>query len=239
MTQQHDEETAYAFCLDAHRKGDLYYRTVSLFAGSFADHGRDRREAYPVIVANFERIMRVLNQPVLWVRNDDDRVGWFVSYGWALVPNQYAEQRFGAFLGSRTCLKSAVGLFWDEELPRNGAKSHRATRHRNRVLARDGYRCIECGKTEADGASLTMDHVIPFSRGGETTVGNLVTLCQGCNGKHGNSAHPHLFALAGLDHDWDPRILDSAIASDPEARSFATMLSQNIMVSRASLARVS
>ena len=32
------------------------------------------------------------------------------------------------------------------------------------------------GKSEADGVSLTMDHVIPFSRGGETSEGNLVTL---------------------------------------------------------------
>lgn len=77
-----------------------------------------------------------------------------------------------------------------------------------------------------------MDHVIPFSRGGETTVGNLVTLCSKCNQMHGNAHHPHLFALANLHHDWDPQLLDAAVANDPEGKHFAITLSQNIMVSR-------
>ncbi len=32
-------------------------------------------------------------------------------------------------------------------------------------------------------AELTMDHVIPVSRGGKSTKGNVVAACKGCNNK--------------------------------------------------------
>lgn len=101
---------------------------------------------------------------------------------------------------------------------------------RQAVLARDGHRCVECGCTESNDADLTMDHVIPFSRGGETTEWNLVTLCKQCNQGHGNRAHSHLFALAGLHSGYDPALLKGEITQD--AKAYATMLSQNILVCR-------
>ena len=33
---------------------------------------------------------------------------------------------------------------------------------------------------------LTLDHVVPISRGGETTWENVVTACKKCNNKKGN-----------------------------------------------------
>jgi len=227
------QETAYAFCLDGVRHGHVYYRTVSLFCGSFGVHGRDQRRGLPVIIASFECIMGLLKQPVRWVRNDDDAADWWAAYGWALVPNDYAEQRLGALLSARECLRSAIGLFWDVALPRNRATSRRIPQDvRRRVLERDSHRCIQCGKASADGATLTMDHVVPYSRGGETAEGNLVTLCEACNQGHGNADHSHLFVLARLHHGWDPELLDGVVASDPDARICAVTLSQNIMVSR-------
>jgi len=49
------------------------------------------------------------------------------------------------------------------------------------VLDRDGHRCLKCERTEL----LQMDHVKAWSRGGRTTVRNLQTLCQPCNGSKG------------------------------------------------------
>lgn len=55
---------------------------------------------------------------------------------------------------------------------------------RQQVLERDGYRCRYCGKRSE---RFHMDHVYPVSKGGETTVDNLVTSCPKCNNKKSNN----------------------------------------------------
>ena len=40
--------------------------------------------------------------------------------------------------------------------------------------------CYYCGQTFAK-KDLTMDHIVPLSRGGKSTKGNVVTACQPCN----------------------------------------------------------
>lgn len=56
------------------------------------------------------------------------------------------------------------------------------------VLRRDGYRCRICGRSQADGVTLEVDHIVPVSRGGKTEMSNLQTLCWDCN--HGKSDKP-------------------------------------------------
>jgi len=41
-------------------------------------------------------------------------------------------------------------------------------------------RCYYCGE-KVDPGSLTMDHIIPVSRGGKSTRGNVVPCCKSCN----------------------------------------------------------
>lgn len=52
---------------------------------------------------------------------------------------------------------------------------------KSEVWRRDGGRCVECGSSH----SLEFDHVIPFSRGGATSVANLQLLCRVCNSRKG------------------------------------------------------
>ena len=53
---------------------------------------------------------------------------------------------------------------------------------RRNVLVRDQYTCQYCHK-EFPTVQLTLDHVLPISRGGETTWENVVTACKKCNNK--------------------------------------------------------
>ena len=64
---------------------------------------------------------------------------------------------------------------------------HRRRITRKAVLARDGWQCQYCG---SDKPGLTVDHVIPRSRGGESVWENIVASCASCNRRKGNRL-PH------------------------------------------------
>ena len=50
------------------------------------------------------------------------------------------------------------------------------------VIVRDGYTCVYCHSQR----DLTIDHIIPTSRGGKSTFENCTTSCRACNNKKGN-----------------------------------------------------
>jgi 5-methylcytosine-specific restriction endonuclease McrA len=54
---------------------------------------------------------------------------------------------------------------------------------RRALFARDDWRCVYCGTSTG---RLTLDHVVPRSRGGESTWENVVTACAPCNLKKGS-----------------------------------------------------
>lgn len=54
---------------------------------------------------------------------------------------------------------------------------------RRALFARDGWRCVYCGNSSG---RLTLDHVVPRSRGGESIWENVVTSCAPCNHRKGN-----------------------------------------------------
>jgi 5-methylcytosine-specific restriction endonuclease McrA len=51
-------------------------------------------------------------------------------------------------------------------------------------MKRDNYSCVYCGSKK----DLTIDHVIPKSKGGQNTWNNLVTCCSPCNLKKGDKS---------------------------------------------------
>lgn len=54
---------------------------------------------------------------------------------------------------------------------------------RYQVLKRDNFKCCACGASPAKdpAVDLHIDHIIPWSKGGETKLENLQTLCARCN----------------------------------------------------------
>jgi 5-methylcytosine-specific restriction endonuclease McrA len=56
---------------------------------------------------------------------------------------------------------------------------------RKNILERDGFTCQYC-RERLTAAKLTLDHVIPKSRGGRGSWENLVACCYACNNRKGN-----------------------------------------------------
>lgn len=72
---------------------------------------------------------------------------------------------------------TVIRLLHYVRLPR--ADARRVSRHA--ILARDGFRCQYCGNAR----HLTIDHIIPRSRGGASSWDNVVTSCAPCNVRKG------------------------------------------------------
>lgn len=63
---------------------------------------------------------------------------------------------------------------------------HFTQNDKNAILKRDGHRCVVCGKSEADGVELHVDHIKPKDKGGEADISNGQTLCAEHNFKKKN-----------------------------------------------------
>jgi len=61
--------------------------------------------------------------------------------------------------------------------------THRRKITRRAVFARDGWTCQYCGSR----SNLTVDHVVPRSKGGASSWENIVASCAPCNRRKGNS----------------------------------------------------
>jgi 5-methylcytosine-specific restriction endonuclease McrA len=103
---------------------------------------------------------------------------------------------------------------------------------RRALFARDGWRCVYCGSA---GGRLTLDHVVPRSRGGDSVWENVVTSCAPCNLRKGNrtleesglhlhtkpkAPAPVLFirlAASKIPHGWEPYLGDLAVAATSTA----------------------
>lgn len=80
------------------------------------------------------------------------------SGAWAVV--RWAERQFESDL-SRPFISDAI---------------------RTQVFAKDNYECVECGA----GENLSIDHIVPITKGGTSDLSNLQTMCVPCNARKGN-----------------------------------------------------
>ncbi|MDX5346888.1 MAG: HNH endonuclease [Hymenobacteraceae bacterium] len=68
---------------------------------------------------------------------------------------------------------------------------------RQNIFKRDQFQCQYCGSSR----NLTLDHVLPRSRGGTSTWSNLITACSRCNNRKGDRTPEE----AGLNLRQKPR----------------------------------
>lgn len=77
---------------------------------------------------------------------------------------------------------AAIRLIVKTPDPRRWMRRAENTKYRkNNVFTRDDFTCVYCGYKSLIGKNLTIDHVLPRSRGGSSTYKNCVTACKTCN----------------------------------------------------------
>ncbi len=134
------------------------------------------------LFSNLERVWTCLGkQPT---RRDMDKEYSSISSGAYL-------RRFNAWINALQSFVSYINADDTETVEykvKPAEYSHKTSRDINlrlrfKVLQRDNYKCCACGRSPAttQGLELQVDHIIPYSKGGETTMDNLQTLCRDCN----------------------------------------------------------
>ena len=93
------------------------------------------------------------------------------------------ERRDGAALHSEHMTMERPDVIRLVNYVRIPREAHRRKITRRAVLARDSWTCQYCGSTKS---GLTVDHVIPRSRGGKSVWENIVAACATCNRRKGN-----------------------------------------------------
>ncbi|HVT03228.1 MAG TPA: HNH endonuclease [Thermoanaerobaculia bacterium] len=81
-------------------------------------------------------------------------------------------------------IPDVIQLLRFDKMPRQEVKFSRGN-----IYLRDHNRCQYCGK-KFSSSELSLDHVIPISRGGKSTWENVVCACLPCNVKKGNKLLP-------------------------------------------------
>lgn len=116
------------------------------------------------------------------------------------------ENRFGSWRRALAAFVAYInedseedgGEAYETSQPANRADQTRVARRTKReiserlrfsVLLRDGFRCQSCGRSpvKSPGVELQVDHIVPWSKGGETIAENLQTKCKECNQGKGNA----------------------------------------------------
>lgn len=113
---------------------------------------------------------------------------------WAKHLDDY-EDRLNRWLLNKYISQSAKSYITKElaKIAEKAAKKHYTKSRRGEfqrernglmlaLIERDGYRCAECGAFEG----LTIDHVMPLSKGGSDALANLQLMCQTHNSKKGD-----------------------------------------------------
>jgi len=140
--------------------------------------------------------------------------------------------RFLRTVSSAFPIPSVIALRVYINVPRRKAQWSRKG-----ILARDNYTCIYCGSRVGDSVrgkiltktDLTVDHLLPRSRGGRDTWTNTACACYSCNHRKGD----RLLEETGMKLRWEPKTprtsyLVIAIGSGPDAwRQYIELASLN------------
>jgi 5-methylcytosine-specific restriction endonuclease McrA len=128
------------------------------------------------------------------VRAVDSEYRTYDFENWMDIPVQ-PNDHFVVTPNRNILIPHVVQLLAFDRMPRQEVKFSRGN-----IYLRDQNRCQYCGK-KFPSSELSLDHVVPISRGGKSTWENVVCACLPCNVRKGNKLlhesgmnlirHPH------------------------------------------------
>lgn len=220
-------EPVYAFDLKLLCGGYAYYSTYTLFS-RYSKKNREVREPSLVDSKRFLESLNILGQSTIIIYNKENYNTWLYLKGWALVPSDIARTIMPQWLKKKSCLTSPLGIFTDTEIASpSSLKRSYSQQKKEYVISRDKYACVLCGATD----NLTMQHIRPYSMGGETSSRNMVTLCHDCNQLLKAEHVYELYRLGGLHYHYDPSLIHKK-EIDNTAFHKAVQFSNNLMQTR-------
>ncbi len=223
-------EDAYAFDLRFVCGGYSYFSTYTHSRPPWGE-ALEFREPSIVSVENFIRALEQMGQLYRLIEDQQSFYDWTCVQGWGLVEVDFAREFIPHWLRKRKCMITPFGSFTDINIssPSVRKRTFRG-KFKKRILDRDNNQCVICLSTE----KLTLQHVVPYSKGGETSYRNLVTLCENCNQGLKSEYCAGLFKRAGLFSDLELSLLRGG-HSDQAAALRAMQFSSNLMHTRADM----
>lgn len=131
-------------------------------------------------VCSLQRAISLLVQDLAQVVTDDYQTYDFDSW---LEVSEHVARSGNQFINSpnfRLAVPDVIILTRFHRIPPRTVKFNR----RN-IYIRDNHTCQYCGARPSR-EELTIDHVVPRSKGGRSEWENIVLACQSCNAKKGN-----------------------------------------------------
>ena len=70
---------------------------------------------------------------------------------------------------------------------------------KNYIKVHDNEKCLYCNKRLTN-KNVTVDHIVPISKGGNNTQVNMIVCCKKCNNERGDMSYKNYMKSKGLDY---------------------------------------
>ena len=146
------------------------------------------RKELPYFIRRFTGIQRLSRK--LGFKDIDLKDSYFPTYTFGYISPRGGKDDYHDFILNIQNLNELIKYLSQKIKFKKSVAGQRALmtpKLREKIKERDGYTCQICGLSNKDEPNLLLeiDHIIPLSKGGMTTEGNLQTLCWRCNRSKG------------------------------------------------------